>query len=444
MKNYVYIETLGCSKNQVDSEVMMGLFKEKEYYMTASPEEAQIIVVNTCGFIESAKEESVNTILDMAIYKKEHLCEYLIVTGCLAERYANDLVNEIPEVDAFVGTTAFDDIMKIVQALDDKGEKINQTGNIDKTFGEDLPRELSTPSHFAFLKIAEGCDNLCTYCIIPKLRGKYRSRTMEAIVNEAKSLVAQGVKEIIVIAQDTTRYGIDLYGEYKLYELLEKLNEVDGIEWIRLQYMYPDIVDEKLIKTIAACDKVVDYFDIPVQHASNRILKRMKRNTTKEDIVALIHLIRKNIPQASIRTTIIVGFPGETEDDFNELLSFVEEVKFDRLGAFTYSKEEDTAAFNLDGHLEQSIMDERHAKLMMLQQDVSEEIQQEKIGKIMQVVIEETTDDPKVYVGRTSLDAPEVDGVCYVHTEGELLEVGQFIKVKIDDAMEFDVMGVKL
>ncbi|MCK8058859.1 MULTISPECIES: 30S ribosomal protein S12 methylthiotransferase RimO [unclassified Fusibacter] len=444
MKNYVYIETLGCSKNQVDSEVMMGLFKEKEYYMTDNPEQAQIIVVNTCGFIESAKEESVNTILDMAIYKNEHVCEYLIVTGCLAERYANDLVNEIPEVDAFVGTTAFDEIMKIVDALGDKGERISQTGNIDKEFAEGLPRELSTPSHFAFLKIAEGCDNLCTYCIIPKLRGKYRSRTIESIVDEANALAKQGVKELIVIAQDTTRYGIDIYGEYKLYELLEKLNEVEGIEWIRLQYMYPDIVDEKLIKTIASCEKVVDYFDIPVQHASNRILKRMKRNTSKEDIEALIKSIRTHIPKASIRTTMIVGFPGETEEDFEELLTFVENAKFDRLGAFTYSKEENTAAYNLDGQVDEDIMKERHAKLMMLQQDVSEVIQQNKIGQVMRVVIEETTDDPKVYVGRTSLDAPEVDGVCYVHTEGELLEVGQFVDVKIDDAMEFDVMGVKL
>ncbi len=444
MKRYVYIETLGCSKNQVDSEVMMGLFQENAYYMTADIEQASIIVVNTCGFIESAKAESVNMILEMAAYKQEGQCEYLLVTGCLAERYAEELLKDIPEVDAFVGTTAFDEIIKIVGALDTSEGAISQTGNIDKDFSENLPRQLSTPAHYAFLKIAEGCDNLCTYCIIPKLRGKFRSRPLEAIVTEAKQLVAKGVKELIVIAQDTTRYGIDLYGEYRLPALLEALNDIEGLKWIRLQYMYPDVVGEELIKTMARLDKVAKYIDIPIQHASNAVLKRMNRNTDREAIETLMKLIRLHMPEATIRTTVIVGFPGETQEDFDSLLAFIEGYRFDRLGAFTYSREEDTPAYLLDGQLEEDVKQERLETLMRYQQDISEELMSMRIGQTVEVVIEELTDDAKIYIGRTSFDAPEVDGVCYVTSADKKLAVGDFVMVKIDDAMEFDVMGTCL
>lgn len=440
MKRYVYIETLGCSKNQVDSEIMMGLFQDHAYYMTSAPEKADIIVVNTCGFIESAKEESVNTILEMTHFKSQGVCRFLLVTGCLAERYAKDLLKELPEVDAFVGTTAFDEIVKIIDQLEVQKTAISQTGNIDKLFSEALPRHLSTPKHYAFLKIAEGCDNLCTYCIIPKLRGKYRSRTFEAIVEEAKRLVAQGVKELIIIAQDTTRYGIDLYGQYRLADLLGALNDIPGLEWIRLQYMYPDIVDEALIKAIASLDKVVKYLDMPIQHASDAILKRMARNTSQADILKLIQLVRHYMPGATIRTTLIVGFPGETDADFETLLNFVEQCRFDRLGAFTYSREEDTPAYKLDGQVDPEVMQGRYEALMRLQQDISEELMAQKVGQRMQVVIEELTDDPNVYIGRTSLDAPEVDGVCYAKSTRPLT-VGEFVEVTVYDAMEFDVMG---
>lgn len=439
-KRYVFIETLGCSKNQVDSEIMMGLFQDHAYYMTSEVDKADIIVVNTCGFIESAKEESIQTILDMTSYKQAGTCKYLLVTGCLAERYANELLKELPEVDAFVGTTAFDAITAIVTQLENQGETIQQTGNIDKVFSENLPRRLSTPSHYAFLKIAEGCDNVCTYCIIPKLRGKYRSRPIEAIVSEAKNLVAQGVKELIVIAQDTTRYGVDLYGAYKLGELLEALNAIEDLKWIRLQYMYPDIVDEDLIMTIARLDKVVKYLDIPVQHASDSILKRMARHTTRQDILNLVTMARKHMPQVTLRTTVIVGFPGETDEDFQTLLDFVEICRFDRLGAFKYSKEEDTPAYLLDGHIDEDMKQERYEKLMFLQQEISEELMSLRIGQTLEVVIEELTDDPTIFIGRTGQDAPEVDGLCYVKST-KPLEVGTFVLVKINDAMEFDIMG---
>jgi len=441
MKRFVYIETLGCSKNQVDSEMMMGLFEENSYYLTSDPNQAAVIVVNTCGFIESAKTESVEMILDMAQYKAQGSCQYLLVTGCLAERYAQELLKEIPEVDAFLGTTAFDDIIRIVGELDHASGAISQTGNIDKVFAESLPRHLSTPNHYAFLKIAEGCDNLCTYCIIPKLRGKYRSRTMESIIDEAKKLVARGVRELIVIAQDTTRYGIDLYGEYRLGDLLEALNGISDLKWIRLQYMYPDIVTESLIKRMAALDKVVNYLDIPIQHASNSVLKRMARNTTKEHIEGLIKAIRLHMPAATIRTTVIVGFPGETQEDFHELLTFIDQNRFDRLGAFTYSKEEDTPAFLMKDQLEEDIKQERLGELMQLQQSISEDQMQLRMHKHLEVVIEEETDDPTIFIGRTAYDAPEVDGVCYVTSKARKLEIGEFVTVSITDAMEFDLMG---
>ncbi len=439
----VYFETLGCAKNQVDTEIMVGIMSENKYFATSNPEEADVIVVNTCGFIESAKTESVETILDMSAYKTQGQCKALVVTGCLAERYAESLKAEIPEVDAFVGTTQFDQILPIVEAIFGNGLTQICTGDIDKNFEENLPRVLSTPDHMAFLKISEGCDNLCTYCIIPKLRGKYRSRKMEDIVNEAKGLASKGVKELIIIAQDTTRYGIDLYGSYRLSELLEALNAIEGIKWIRIQYMYPDVIDEKLIDTIARLDKVVKYVDMPIQHGADSVLKRMNRRTDQAHIRNVVQMLRKKVPQVSIRTTLIVGFPGETDAEFEELKAFIEEMAFDRLGAFAYSKEEDTPAAQMENQVDEEIKQARLGKIMAAQMVISQARMQEKVGQTIEVIIEEVAQDDaegRVYIGRSSVDAPEIDGVVYVHAS-KPLEIGSFVHVNISDALEYDLIG---
>ncbi len=439
--NYkVYFETLGCSKNQVDTEVMIGLMTQNDYYFTNDVEEAQIIVVNTCGFIESAKVESINTILELLEHKKEGNCQVFVVTGCMAERYSEDLVKELPEVDAFVGTTKFDEILPIVDEVLKSGDISVNTGDIDKNFDENLPRHLLTPDHFAYLKIAEGCDNFCTYCIIPKLRGKFRSRKMEDVVSEAKRLADRGVKELIIIAQDTTRYGLDLYGEYKLADLLKELNDIEGIKWIRLQYCYPDVIDQKLIDAIANLDKVVKYLDIPIQHGSDSVLKRMNRRTTKAHIRETIKTLRELIPNIVIRTTLIVGFPGETEEEFNELLELVKELEFDKLGAFTYSMEEDTAAALLPNQVDEEIKSERHARILEEQMYISQKRLESFIGREIEVVIEEDVDGEEVYVARSSQDAPEVDGVVYLNTDKEF-NIGDFVKVKVIDSMEYDLIG---
>ncbi|MGB3368422.1 MAG: 30S ribosomal protein S12 methylthiotransferase RimO [Acidaminobacteraceae bacterium] len=439
--NYkVYFETLGCSKNQVDTEVMIGLMTQNDYYFTTDVEEAEVIVVNTCGFIESAKVESINTILELIEHKKQGKCEVFVVTGCMAERYASDLVSELPEVDAFIGTTKFDEILPIVDEVLKSGQPSVNTGDIDKNFDENLPRHLLTPDHFAYLKIAEGCDNFCTYCIIPKLRGKFRSRKLEDVVSEAKKLAAGGVKELIIIAQDTTRYGLDIYGEYKLADLLEQLNDIEGIKWIRLQYCYPDVIDQKLINAIANCDKVVKYLDIPIQHGSDSVLKRMNRRTSKAHIRDTIEKLRLLVPNIVIRTTLIVGFPGETDEEFNELLEFVNELKFDKLGAFMYSMEEDTAAALLPNQIDEEVKTERHAQILEAQMYISQKKLESFIGREVEVVIEEEVEGEEVYVARSSQDAPEVDGVVYVNTSKEL-NIGDFITVKIIDSMEYDLIG---
>lgn len=436
----VFFETLGCAKNQVDSEVMIGLLDQNSYFMTPNPEEADIIVVNTCGFIESAKAESVETILELAQYKAEGKCQMLVVTGCLAERYADSLKEELPEVDVFVGTGSFDEIIPIIdRAFKGEGVLIEK-GDINKQFSELLPRILSTPSHMAYLKIAEGCDNCCTYCIIPKLRGSYRSRRMEDVVYEAKYLVSQGVKELIVIAQDITRFGEDLYGQYRLADLLRELNAIEGLKWIRLQYCYPDIVDETLIKAIAECDKVAKYIDIPIQHCNDRILKLMNRKTSKASIVGLIEMLRSYVPEIAIRSTLITGFPGETEEEFEELLEFVKEMKLDKLGAFAYSVEEDTAAAKLGGQLDEETKAARRDAILETQMHVSHEKMLSHVGKALEVVIEETVPGENIFIGRTQFDAPEIDGVVYVHTD-QSLDIGTFVMVTITDAMEYDLIG---
>lgn len=442
--NYkVFFETLGCAKNQVDTEVMIGLLDKNSYIMTPDVEEADIIAVNTCGFIESAKAESIETILELSTYKTEGKCQMLIVTGCLAERYAEALKIEIPEIDVFIGTGSFDEIIPIIDKVlrkESPAGALIEKGDINKDFSENLPRILMTPTYMAYLKIAEGCDNCCTYCIIPKLRGKYRSRKFEDVVLEAQTLVSKGVKELIIIAQDITRFGEDLYGTYRLADLLYELNKIEGLKWIRLQYCYPDVVDDKLIEAIAKCDKVAKYIDIPIQHCNDFMLKRMNRTTSKASIVALIEKLRAAVPEISIRSTLITGFPGETEEMFNELLEFVKEQKLDKLGAFAYSLEEDTAAANFKDHLETEVKEARRDEILELQQQISTELMYRKVGKTLDVLIEEEVPGEKIYVGRTEYDAPEIDGVVYVHTE-RALRIGQFVKVKITDALEYDLIG---
>lgn len=436
-----YIETLGCSKNQVDSEQMIGLLNQASHHLVDSPEQAQIIIVNTCGFIEDAKQESIDTLLQLAQYKKAGSCQYLIASGCLSQRYADELSAEIPEIDAFIGTTSFDEVVKIVQLLDNRSDVLNRIDPIDKITNENAPRYLAPGTITAYLKIAEGCDNRCTYCIIPKLRGPYRSRKMEAIINEAQSLAARGVRELIVIAQDTSRYGIDIYGDYKLLSLLQKLNQIKGLKWIRLQYMYPDVLDKQTIKGIVELDKVVNYFDIPIQHADDYILKRMARHTSAGQIANLVQTIRHYSPDATIRTTVIVGFPGETQTHFEHLLDFVECYQFDRLGAFCYSLEENTPAYQLDGRVDTEQMQARLSELMRVQQDISESLLSKKVGQTISILIEEEIEPGAIYVGRSAYDAPEIDGECFVHSHGQSLKLGSFVEVEISDTLEHDMIG---
>lgn len=446
----VFFETLGCAKNQVDTEVMVGILAENHFEIVATADEADIIVVNTCGFIESAKEESLNTIFELLEYKKNGKCSFFAVAGCLAQRYGLDLENEIPEVDAFIGTTKFEEILTILE-----GKRLAETSpftmgsghlymdSIDKELSEDMPRVLSTPDHYAFLKIAEGCDNLCTYCIIPKLRGKYRSRKREDILREAHSLADQGVKELIVIAQDTTQYGIDLYGELLLPELLKDLASVEGIRWIRLQYCYPESITDALIDVIANEPKVVKYIDIPIQHASDAVLKRMNRRTNQSQLTETLNKLRTRVPGIAIRTTLIAGFPGETQDDFDQLLAFVKAQRFEKLGVFAYSLEEDTAAAKLDGHLELSVREERRDQILEVQMVISQEIMYAYMGRELDVVIEESVPGESIYVGRSQYDTPEVDGVVYVHTN-QTLNLGDFVQVRVTDALEYDLIAEQI
>ena len=434
----IALESLGCSKNLMDAEIMTGILKEKGYEFVEEFAEANIIIVNTCGFIRDAKQESIDTIVELSQLKEFGKLKYLIVTGCLAQRYADELLEEIPEIDAIVGTGNFMNISEIIDRLESE-KNVTEIGNIEFAFDETLPRYVSTPEHMAYLKIGEGCSNHCTYCIIPKLRGKYRSRKIEDIVEEAKTLAAEGVKELVVIAQDTTRYGEDLYGEAKLAELLEELAGIEGIKWIRIMYSYPESITEKLIDVIAAHDNICSYFDMPIQHASNRVLKRMNRRTSKEDIRNKVEMIRSKIPDAVIRTTVIVGFPGETEEDLEELIEFMKEIKFDRLGAFAYSREEGTPADRMDGHMDEEIKEERRERVMMVQQAISEEINQKREDKVFEILIEEEAEEG-VYVGRTQGDAEEIDSVVYVNSDEEL-EIGSFVNVYITEAMEYDLIG---
>ncbi len=433
----VYIESLGCSKNLIDSELMLGILKKNGYEITADQTLAQAIVVNTCGFIEAAKEESINQILEMGALKKNRL-KTLIVAGCLGERYAKDLLEELPEVNAIVGTGDYESIVQVMNETLE-GKRLYYVGNVDKTFDEDHKRVLTTPGYTAYLKISDGCDNLCTYCIIPKLRGKYRSRKMENILEEARDLAEQGVKEVILIAQDTTRYGIDLYDEFRLPALLDELQKIEGLRWIRMLYSYPEMITKELIQSIKNNSKVCRYLDIPVQHASDPVLRRMNRRTSNQQLTELIQSLREEIPEIVLRTSLIVGFPGETKEDFETLKDFVKTQRFERLGAFTYSMEEDTPAFNLPDQLSEEIKEQRKNEIMELQQQISLEKNQEKIGQTREVLIEEELAEGE-YLGRSRGDAPEIDGGVYI-TGTRPYKPGDLVTVRFTGAMEYDLMG---
>ena len=434
----IFISTLGCAKNLVDSEMMLGTLVKNDYLQTGSIMDADIAIVNTCGFIEAAKEESINEILELAQYKERGNLKHLIVTGCLAQRYSDELLSEIPEIDIVLGTTSFDMILEKIEELKG-GIRSSLITDIDKHIAEEIPRSLLTDTFSAYIKIAEGCDNHCTYCIIPKLRGKYRSRRQEDILKEARQLAKNGVKELIVIAQDTTKYGLDIYGKKAISDLMRELNEIEGLKWIRILYSYPEDVDAEFVKAVKECQKVLPYFDMPVQHANDAILKLMNRKTSKQQIKENIDRIRKEIPEASIRTSIIVGFPTETQEQFDELCEFVKEVKFDRLGVFAYSREEDTPAAILEGQIDEDIKQERKNRLMEIQQGISYEKNKTFVGSTLEVMIDEKVEDG-LYEGRSYRDMMEIDGLVFVKTQ-EDLKKGQFVNVKIIEALEYDLTG---
>lgn len=430
--------SLGCAKNQTDAEIMLGLLTGAGHKIVADPESADIIIVNTCGFIESAKQESIDTILEMAEYKRGRL-RALIVTGCLAERYNREVLEEMPEIDGLLGVGDYDKIADIINDVID-GEKPALFGHQDRDVDEGLPRILSTPNYTAYLKIAEGCNNNCTYCAIPKIRGRFRSRKMEDILEEAEALAKSGVKELILIAQDTTRYGIDIYGEYALYKLLEELCKIDGIEWIRTHYFYTEAVTDELISVMAREEKICKYIDMPIQHINNRILKRMARRTNREEIEGVIRKIREKMPDCVIRTSLIVGFPGETEEEFSELYDFVRDIKFDRMGVFSYSQEEGTPAADFPEQTDEDKKAERLDKLMSLQQRISLERNKEKLGSVMSVIAEGYDEDNFLYYGRSRGDSIGVDGRVYFAAEDEVLP-GEIVNVEILDCDEYDLTG---
>ena len=430
--------SLGCAKNQTDAETMLGILLEDGCEIVYEPSEADVLVVNTCGFIESAKQESINAILEMAQYKEDK-CRLLIVSGCLAERYSDEIMKEMPEVDAVVGTGDYDKIAEVIkQAF--AGERPVICGHKDRTPEGNLPRILTTPPYTAYLKIADGCDNNCTYCAIPNIRGHFRSRSMEEILEEAIKLSESGVKELILIAQDTTRYGVDLYGEYSLDKLLERLVEIDGIEWIRVHYYYTEAITDSLIDTMAKYDKICNYIDMPIQHINNTILRRMARRTKREQIIEKIEKMREKMPDCTIRTSIITGFPGETDEQFDELYEFVKEIRFDRMGVFAYSQEEGTAAAEFEDQIDDKIKEARLHKLMTLQQKISLELNREKIGKVLEVIVEGYDEENFLFYGRSRGDSIEVDGTVYFGTEDEVCQ-GDIVKVKILAADEYDLTG---
>ena len=432
--------SLGCDKNLADSEEMLGLLTARGHEIVYDETQADAIVINTCCFIKDAKEESVETILEMAEYKKTGSCHALVVTGCMAQRYQKEIIQEVPEVDAVLGTTSYGDIVKALEEAV-AGNHFEEFRDIDYLPDTGSKRVLTTGGHFGYLKIAEGCDKHCTYCIIPKLRGRFRSVPMERLIAQAEDMAEQGVKELILVAQETTVYGKDLYGKKSLHILLKKLCEIRGIRWIRILYCYPEEIYDELIETIRDEKKICHYLDIPIQHASDRILKRMGRRTSKQELIDIIGKLRKEIPDIVLRTTLITGFPGETEEDHEELKEFVDEMEFDRLGVFTYSPEENTPAAEMADQVPEEVKEERRDELMELQQEISYDRGQDRIGQELLVMIEGKVADESAYIGRTYGDAPKVDGYIFVQT-GELLMTGDFAKVRVTGALEYDLIGV--
>ena len=440
MNYLVSFVSLGCDKNLVDSEHMLGLLNQGGFTLTGEEQKADVIVVNTCCFIEDAKKESIENILEVARYKEEGNCKALIVTGCMAQRYKQEILDEIEEVDAVVGTTSYDKIVEIANGiLEEKGLRTQTFDLIDREMLDEMPRILTTAGYFAYVKISEGCDKHCTYCIIPKLRGKYRSRQMDKIKAEVEKLAQEGVSELILVAQDTTEYGRDLENA-SLAKLLRELSNVEGIEWIRVLYCYPESITDELIEEIKTNPKVCKYLDIPIQHAADNVLKRMARKSSLAQLQERIGKLRNEIPGIAIRTTLIVGFPGETDEDFEILYNFVKEMKFDRLGVFTYSKEEGTPAAQFENQIDEKTKIKRRDAIMALQHGISKELTAEKVGKVMKVLIEGKITDEDVYIGRTYQDAPDIDGEVFVEYEGELIS-GDFVDVRITGANDYDLIG---
>lgn len=434
--NILFI-SLGCDKNLVDSEVMLGLINQKGYIITNDENEADIIVVNTCCFINDAKEESINTILEMAELKKTANLKALIVTGCLAQRYKKEIQEEIKEVDAVVGTSSYENIVKVIEeALE--GKVSESFEDIDVSPEVESKRVLTTGGYYSYLKIAEGCDKHCTYCIIPKIRGKFRSVPMERLLAEARSLAEQGVKELMLVAQETTLYGVDLYGEKSLHKLLKELCKIDGIEWIRILYCYPEEITDDLIQVMKEEDKICNYLDMPIQHASDNILKRMGRRTNRQELIDIVTKLRREIPDISLRTTLITGFPGETKEDHEQLLEFVDQMEFDRLGVFTYSPEEDTPAATMSEQIEEEVKEERKDEIMSLQQEIAFERAEKMVGRTLKVMIEGRLPEDNVYIGRTYMDAPNIDGYIFVNAEHEFMS-GDFVTVKVTGAKDYDL-----
>lgn len=433
--------SLGCDKNLVDTENMLGILKNKGFEFTDDEWEADIIAINTCCFIGDAKQESINTILEMAEHKKDARCKVLVVAGCLAHRYQDEIIKEIPEVDAFVGTSSYDKIADMINSvLEEKGIS-NFVEDANRMPMVEADRIVTTPGYYEYLKIAEGCDKHCTYCVIPKVRGSFRSFPIEYLVNQTKKLVEGGVKEIILVAQETTLYGVDLYGKKSLPKLLHNLGLIEGLEWIRILYCYPEEINDELIEAIKNEPKVCHYLDMPIQHASDSVLKRMGRKTDKQELLDIVAKLRKEIPDIALRTTLIAGFPGETQADHEEVMEFIDEVEFDRLGVFTYSREEDTPAATMPDQIDQDIMDTWRDELMALQQEISIDKSAQMVGKTIDVMVEGYIAEDNTYVGRSYKDAPNVDGMVFFECDRELMS-GDFVSVKITGSTEYDLMGI--
>ena len=442
MKAKIAFISLGCDKNRVDSEVMLGILEERGYTPVSDEAEADIIVINTCCFIKDALEESIETIIETAEYKKEGKCKGIIVSGCLAQRYEKEIFDELPEVDAVIGTTAYESVADIADRILAGEKNIRILESIDENMDERNARKriVSTPGHYAYIKISEGCDNHCTYCAIPKMRGRHRSRTMESLADEAKQLAEGGVKELLVVAQDTSIYGRDLYGRPMLHELLKRFAAIDGIEWIRLLYCYAETLTDETIQTMAAEDKICKYIDIPIQHGCDTVLKRMGRRTSSALIRERIAALRNAMPDISIRTTVITGFPGESEEEFKELCTFVEEMRFDKLGVFTYSREDGTPAADMPDQIDEDVKEERKNYIMELQKNISAEKCADKIGKTLKVIVDGKIPEDGVYCGRSEADAPDIDGIVFFKSDYELMS-GDFADVRINEASDYDIIG---